>query len=236
MTLPRYTIRRSARARHVSLKVTPARGVEVIVPRRFDVAGIPQLVMERRGWIEKQLDRQRVHASRWRQAAAIRPDEILLPATGEAWQIEYRQSDAPSVRVTSRSDFRLMVRGNVSDLDRVRAALRRWLARHARKHLVARLQHLSDLHGLPFVKATVRGQKTRWGSCSSRRTISINYQLLFLEKKLVDCVLLHELCHTRFLNHGPGFWALLGSLEPDCRALHRELRDGWQKLPAWPSC
>jgi len=177
--------------------------------------------------------KQRDQVLLMRKAATELPDELVLPAIGETWRVEYQKSAAQSVRVDRRTRFRLTVRGNVADLDRVRAALRRWLTRQAREHLVTRLVYLGELHGLPFAKATVRGQKTRWGSCSSRKTISVNYQLLFLESRLVDCVLLHELCHTRFLNHGPRFWKLLGTLVPDCRKLHRELRDGWQRIPAW---
>jgi predicted metal-dependent hydrolase len=86
------------------------------------------------------------------------------------------------------------------------------------------LEGLSNKHDLPFQQVMVRGQKTRWASCSSRHTISINYELLFLDAKLVDYVLVHELCHTRHLHHGPAFWALVQRFEPEYLQLHQSLR------------
>ena len=73
----------------------------------------------------------------------------------------------------------------------------------------------------------------RWGSCSRRRTISLNARLLFFAPDLVDYVLLHELCHTVCMNHSARFWKLLASLEPSCRAIHKQMRDGWKRVPAW---
>jgi predicted metal-dependent hydrolase len=97
------------------------------------------------------------------------------------------------------------------------------------------LDDLSNTHDLPFRTVTIRGQKTRWGSCSSKQTISLNYQLLLLDPQLVNCVLIHELCHTRHLHHGAAFWQLVEQLEPDHRALHQRLRQVWGRLPGWLS-
>ena len=225
--LPAYTLRRSSRARHVSLRVTPTEGLVVVVPLRFDTAHVPELINAKRRWIDRKLS-----ALEQFDREITLPDFIGLKALGTTWQVEYRSTS--SARVTARmTDDVLVLSGDVTSHANCRAALRRWLARQGKKALVPRLEKLSAAHDLPFRKVSVRGQKTRWGSCSSGKTISINYQLLFLEPGLVDYVLIHELCHTRHLNHGAAFWRDVGRIEPDYRLLHQTLRRERGHLPAW---
>ena len=161
------------------------------------------------------------------------PATVAFAASGEQWRIDYDRTRAQSVRATETRPAIVRLRGPVDRRGEVHAALRRWLRRRARHHLVARLEDLSARHGLPYRRATIRFQRTRWGSCSSRGTISLNARLMFLPPDLVRCVLLHELCHTVHLDHGPRFRALLESLEPDHRVLHRALRHGSRHIPAW---
>ena len=222
-----YSIRRSRRARHVRLHITPTEGVVVIVPLGFDAGQVPALLEEKRGWIDRKL------ASIERIAVDLTPpSNIDLKAIGQSRAIVYRPTQ--SEKVTARqTDDELILSGATVDDAKCVAALKRWLARQAKHHLVPWLETSSDMHELPFRKVTVRGQKTRWGSCSSRQTISLNYQLLLLEPELVQCVLVHELCHTRHLNHGAEFWQLVERCEPDHRALHQRLKREWARLPGW---
>jgi predicted metal-dependent hydrolase len=227
MPLPTYILRRSPRAKHVRLQITPADGLVVVVPLRFDANRVPDLLDAKRGWIDRKL------ATIEHIAVDLTlPETIELKATGETRQVDYRPTASASVSVREKGSA-LVLSGAVDDPAKSRAALRRWLARQTKQHLVPRLENLSDVHELPFRNVTVRGQKTRWGSCSSRKNISINYQLLFLHPELVNCVLIHELCHTRQLNHGPKFWALVERLEPDHRELHLRLKREWGSLPGW---
>lgn len=162
-----------------------------------------------------------------------RPDTIDLSACDEQWLVSYQATASAGVRARASVAGELRVRGAVHDHGRVGAALRRWLARRARATLVDRLDALSERYQLPYGRATIRFQRSRWGSCSSRGTISLNALLMFLPPELVRCVLAHELCHTAHLNHGPHFWALLDKIEPDHRALHRSLRLGGERIPRW---
>jgi predicted metal-dependent hydrolase len=228
--LPEYTLRRSPRAKHVHLRVTPAEGVVVVVPLGFDVRLVPELLDSNRRWIDLKLSNlERIDHD------SAPPQYIDLKAVGTKWQVEYRPT--PSVSVVARQSANaLILSGTIEDQAKCRATLKRWLARQAKLFLVPWLEELSAAHDLPFRKVTVRGQKTRWGSCSSRQTISINYQLLLLDPELVNCVLIHELCHTRHLHHGPAFWKLVEQFEPDHRALHKRLRRERENLPGWLWC
>jgi len=86
---------------------------------------------------------------------------------------------------------------------------------------------------LPADAEDVRGQKTRWGSFSSRGTLSLNYKLLFLPEPLLRHVILHELSHSVHMNHSDEFWNLLHSLDPDTATHDKQLSEAWKYLPAW---
>jgi predicted metal-dependent hydrolase len=229
--LPAYTVRVSARAKHVRLKVSATQGLEVIVPRGFDERQIPALLETRRSWLEKTM--AQFTGCVPVTADESLPEQVSLAAVGQTWRIRYMHSTAASVSARSNGEQVVLLQGNVADQAACRAALQRWLVRHAREILVPWLQGLSYEHGLPFKKTTVRTQKTRWASCSSRGTISINSQLLFLEKEQVDYVFLHELCHTVHMNHSPGFWALLENILPDYKKHHSAIQNNWKNIPAW---
>ncbi|OGO20080.1 MAG: hypothetical protein A2Z15_09025 [Chloroflexi bacterium RBG_16_50_11] len=76
----------------------------------------------------------------------------------------------------------------------------------ARKQIILRLRQLAKLHGFTYNKVSIRNQRTRWGSCSSKGTISLNIKLVALPQELSDYVMLHELVHTRIHNHSKKFW------------------------------
>jgi predicted metal-dependent hydrolase len=79
----------------------------------------------------------------------------------------------------------------------------------------------------------VRLQRTRWGSCSSSRSVSLNAGLLFLAPELVRYLLIHELCHMIAMNHSRRFWCAVERFEPDCRDLDRRLAEAWGEIPIW---
>jgi predicted metal-dependent hydrolase len=233
--LPTYTVRISRRAQQVRLVVSLTGGLQVIVPAGFDVRRVPELVRGKLGWVERALGRLR---ARQEQAAAPRapialPDEIALPAASETWRVSYH-SDPGMAGVTLRErDGHLVLSGHVQEREVCRTALKRWLAHRARRMFATELAELRRTTGLSYARLSVRGQRSRWGSCSRHGSISLNYKLLFLPPPLVRYVLLHELCHTRQPNHSRDFWALVAQHEPAYRRLRTELRRAGQNVPAW---
>ena len=86
-----------------------------------------------------------------------------------------------------------------------------------------RIQHFNKLYQFPYNKIYIKNQKTRWGSCSSKNNISLNYKILFLPPRLRDYIIVHELCHLKELNHGRKFWSLVEKTMPDYLSLKKEL-------------
>ena len=95
----------------------------------------------------------------------------------------------------------------------------------ARKVLCRRIGELAQLHNFVYNRISIRKQKTRWGSCSSKNNINLNMNLLHLPSELMDYVLLHELVHTRVKNHSNDFWDELDTVVPNARIIDRKLKD-----------
>ena len=95
----------------------------------------------------------------------------------------------------------------------------------ARKILCRRIGELAQLYNFVYNRVSIRKQKTRWGSCSSKNNINLNANLLHLPSELMDYVLLHELVHTRVKDHSKDFWNELNTIVPNARQVDRRLKD-----------
>ena len=95
----------------------------------------------------------------------------------------------------------------------------------ARKVLCRRIGELAQLHNFVYNRISIRKQKTRWGSCSSKDNINLNMNLLHLPSELIDYVLLHELVHTKVKNHSNDFWDELETVVPNARIIDRKLKE-----------
>lgn len=232
--LPDYAIRESARARHVSIKVDLKGAIEVVVPRGFDHSRIPELMQKRRAWLWQTV-RQIEH-----QNARLEPDhfeakpgQIELRSRQQTWQVDYQAGSPHHLELTQSSPRTLLLRGDIDNAPACGDLLRQWLTRKARAEFAPWLRELSFDLGLPFHQVSIRGQKTRWASCSTQKNISLNYKLLFLPPELVHYVFVHELCHTVHMNHSAAFWQLVGQKQPDYGPHRDQIRDGWQYVPRW---
>ena len=230
--LPEYRVRVSDRARRVRLTVTPHDGLVVVVPRGW--RGDPeQLVAEKAGWAHAALatvaERRALFAG---GPEALLPHVIELRAFDEVWPVEYRESSAAGVRVRADGPV-LLVSGAIGDAEKCLSALTRWLDRTARDRLLPLLDEVSQAAGLPYESARVRRQRTRWGSCTSRKTISLNRSLVFLPEHLVRSLMLHELVHTKVMNHSARFWSALASVDAEASVNRAQMRDAHDYVPAW---
>jgi len=230
----KYSVKVSPKGRNVRLRVTHKHGLEVVVPKGYDVTKVPGLLEKKKGWINIALERAEVQRKFFEPEPQWRlPLEIKLPALGMSWHVTSKESDVPWVAVRDLGAHRLLIFGAIDDEEACRAALSRWLMRQTREHLVPRLEALSRKTGLQFERSLVKRQKTRWASCSRHQAISLNAKLLFLPAELVDYVMTHELCHVIEMNHSKRFWTLLERHSPDYRKFDTRLRDMWKVIPRW---
>jgi predicted metal-dependent hydrolase len=205
-----YTVRRSERARRVRVTVDPSRGVVVVLPRRAAERHAAAAVRELRPWIERRV----AALGHARAAVAARGDSV--PYLGELLQV---RGEPGRTRVHRRGDELLTPTGADRSL-----AIERWYRRAARREIAPRLSSACALVGTSYSKLTIRGQRTRWASCSPTGAMSFNWRLLLAPEPVLDYVVWHEVCHLEVLDHSPRFWALLARRCPDYREQVRWLR------------
>jgi predicted metal-dependent hydrolase len=227
-----YRVRENRRAKRIILRVTVARGLEVIVPSAAARRHIPEVLTKNRTWIERTL--RKLCDERRAASNSIRtpPTTISLPAIDETWQVTHLPIDGAKARLRQLSGENLHLSGDLRTND-WRDLMQRWLITRAQSALEPWLNRVSQQTDLRYVRLTIRLQKTRWGSCSAKGYISLNARLLFLTPELTEYVLLHELCHLRELNHSRRFWRLVEQFEPNWKRLDRALIAVAGTLPRW---
>lgn len=215
------------------LRVLPGHGLVVSVPRRFARRDIPAVVEAHREWAESAL----ADLARRTPAACLvwPPESLALRAVDRQIVVAWDDVDASMGRraASLRADDTLAITVTKDDREGVATAIATVLRAEGRRLLVPRLAEHARRLGLGYARVAVRGQRSVWGSCSSSGTISLNYKLLFLPPEIVDYVLVHELAHTRYLDHSPAFWSFLEGLEPETRRLDQALRLAGSLVPPW---
>ncbi len=197
-----YTIRRSPRARRVRVNVHAHARVEVVLPERASERAAAAAVAELRPWIERRLREAREALAHVAQRGATVP---YLGATLEL------VPEVGRTRVHRRGERLLVPEGDP------RPALERFYRRAARIEIAPRLDHASALAGTPYSGLSIRGQRTRWASCSRNGGMSFNWRLLLAPERVLDYVVWHEVCHLQVLDHSPRFWALVERRWPSWR-------------------
>jgi len=230
--IPDYVVRESARAKHVRFKVSIHEGLEVVIPRGFDRGLIPALLEGKRQWIERAMHQVEQHRQTM-IAPGQHPATIELPTLDQVWQLSWKRTANEDLILAERGPFSLSISGPINDTSAWQFKLRQWLMRQARQSLAPWAHDIAKDLGIPVQRVTIRCQKTRWGSYSSNRTMSLNAQLLFLPRQLTQYVLIHELCHAVHLNHSAQFWHLVRQWEPDADRLRSELRTAAKHVPSW---
>jgi len=192
-----YSVRRSSRARRVRVSVEAERGVEVVLPRRAPEREAAAAIRELRPWIERRV----AELDRARATVAARAGTV--PYLGQT--------------------LRLVGQPGRTRVHR-RAALERFYRRAARQEVGDRLDAACAQAGTTYTQLTIRGQRTRWASCSRTGAMSFNWRLLLAPAPVLDYVVWHEVCHLEVLDHSPRFWSLLERRCPGSREQVRWLR------------
>lgn len=224
-----WEIRESPRARRLTVRVFHSGRVEVVVPARTSRVTVDRFIERHRPWIEKKRAQARRNAP---PPEPFPPESIELASVQQTWRIHVSGgSGRPRVKAAAPGLLRLS--GDVANTRAVQSVLRLWLVKRAAETFAPVLEQVATEMGLPYRRLAVRRQRTRWGSCSMRGTISLNCCLLFQPREVLRYLLVHEMAHVRHMNHSARFWELVGRYCSNCRRLDRELLDGWRRVPSW---
>ena len=230
-----YSVRVSRGARRVRIVVGRDQSVTVVVPYGFDTGAIEEILATKSEWLRRARLKMGERSAKEPRQESGPPERLALRAFDEIWDLAYTElAPYPSrIRLLSEYPELKVLRGALVQDEGVYLILRNWLAARARTPFSQRLVELGEPHGLTPRRVIMRSQKTRWASCSSSGTISLNIRLAFLPPHLVDYVLLHELAHLREMNHSPRFWSILAEISDDSGRLDKELDDAAVLVPSW---
>lgn len=218
----RIRAKRNARAVYVRLKINQAGELEATLPPRAPLRAVNHLLNDARDEIRGLLQKHATKATlTYEDGQAIgHSHRLSIVVDGE--------STTPSRVIKHQQLSVTLPRGaeptSTVSQDYIRASVKKTLEKEARAYLPRRLQYLADTYGMTFESIRYGNQKGRWGSCSSQGTISLNVGLMGLPMELIDYVLVHELCHTKQMNHSPEFWQLVEDCLPDYRERRKALK------------
>ena len=233
-----FKLYRVPRRRNVHVLVNDDGLLEVRAPWRFSLDEARAAIHEHRGWVLGALDetRSRIRMRPQLVSGSQLPllDERLRLRVLVQAQLSLFESGVPETRhlgSVERLGRELRVEVRAAEPSTVRRLLEGWYRDQAPDLLAARMEPLAEVLGVSYARIQVRAQRTRWGSCSSRGTISLNWRLVLLPSALADYVLAHELAHLREMNHSPAFWRLVESVVPQYRCRRRELEHAARTMP-----
>lgn len=205
------------RSRSISLRVMPDGSVVVTSPRFTPRFVINQFVAKHEDWIR---EKQGAVAEKLNALVAER-EKLFF----RGQEYDFRLSISPQKEAVKITDKTLTVTAGEEDHARVRQILEKWYRLQAAKHFKERVPLLADLVDSTVKTVSIRSQRTRWGSCSSRNTISLNWRLIMAPDWVSDYVIYHELAHLTHMNHSKAFWQLVERYVPNHKDAQKWLKD-----------
>ena len=205
------------RARRYLLRLRQDGVARVTIPRSGSISAARDFVNRNIDWLEQQFQR-----------LADQPNTLLAWNIGT--EIFFRGELVSIEAVDGQIRFgseRIKVSEAAADL---RPAIQKYLRQLATQELPARVRELAAVHGVEVSRVSIRNQQTRWGSCSRRGTISLNWRLIQTPDCVRDYIILHELAHRRQMNHSARFWQEVERLCPDFQVAQRWLKQHARRL------
>ncbi len=211
------TLRRSARATHVRIRVAPDGRLRASLPLYAPVFLVKRLLKTSRPQLRAMLAEQQ-NDSIFESGMQVGKSHTLITRAGSALAVRRHGQQIvvtlPDETSLEDADVARLVRDSVIDALRL----------EAKSYLPKRITFLAEKNGFSFEKIRFSHASGRWGSCSSNGTISLNIALMKLPFELIDYVLVHELSHTKQMNHSEAFWNLVEKADPQYKLHRRELR------------
>jgi predicted metal-dependent hydrolase len=209
----KYTIRRSHRAKKTRIIVT-AEKIEVVAPLRVSERKIHAFVTSKQDWIETATDKVLKNRQALKKMAPEKyRDGASVPFRGEAKKIQLKFTASKTVNVVfDQQIFTVELPTDRSSEDNhqaIRLALIDWMQNQAVKDVKSMIDEYAEKYNLYPRRVRIKTQKSRWGSCGIHNDINLNWLLMLAPPKVMEYVVIHELCHIQERNHSANFWQLV---------------------------
>lgn len=207
--------------RTIALIVEPDGSVTVRAPLRMSTKAIQGFVEKHTAWLEKK-QAEILNAPTPIPAKQYLPGETFL-YLGKEYPLEIISGQHK--KLTLDEHFKLAASAHKN----AELIFQNWYRKQALSIITERVKYFADQHQFHYAKVSITSARTRWGSCSSKGTLSFSWRLILTPLELVDYVVVHELAHTMHPNHSKRFWELVEKIMPDCKVRRRRLREYGQQ-------
>ncbi len=211
------TIKRLRTSRSLRLRVFDDGRVVLTAPVRAPQRLIDDFLTDHQDWLTEKLAESAVKQS----ALTAERDQLFFRGQEYQFRLAVSQAKKAGTKLVANQ---LVVTAPAEDHATVRSLLEKWYRLQATKRFTERVPLLADLVGRDVTRVTIRDQRTRWGSCSSRNTISLNWRLIMAPDSVSDYVIYHELAHLTHMNHSNRFWSLVEQYVPDYKSAETWLK------------
>ncbi len=197
------SVRKSKTAKHIKLQMHPERGIEVVIPYRksFDIAN--SIINEHINWIENVHKKSNSLQNKYFYLGR----EITYDSFPKLYEKIEHEKLFDETKIISEKKYD------------------NFLKKTGKEYLAERINSLANTYGLKFNELRVRKLVSRWGSCTSKKVITLNYKLMKCDAILIDYVIIHELFHLVEMNHSVKFWNLVKKVYPNYKELKLRLRN-----------
>lgn len=211
-TVVPFVVKQSTHAtKRYSYRYEHSSGVTVSIPRGGNAKEALAALTKKQAWLEQ---------------AAQKSCPSAPKLLGRVLTI----SHSPEIRLVQLDGDTLVIPSDLADKEQ---AVLKWYKEQARQLFAERILFFAPRMNVVARKVVIRDQRTRWGSCSSKGTLSFNWRLIMAPPSIVDAVIVHELAHLRELNHSPRFWAVVNEFYPTYAEAKQWLRLHGPGLKAW---
>jgi len=204
MELPENYILEHRDVKHARIRVSENLSVRIIVPMNFSSSDIAGLIKKKQNWIDKNLNKFQKEPEKIK----LHHNQILL--FGNKYNYFYR-SDLHNKVLINQEHKTIQSKINLLESD----IQIKWYKRYSKKVILDRLTEINNAYQFKYQRVFIRDQRTKWGNCSKDKNLSFNWKLIKTPMFVIDYIILHELLHTRIMNHTQNYWTELRLLCPD---------------------
>lgn len=216
--------RKNKRSRSVRISIQPIKGIIVNMPLYVSYSEAERIVKTRKEWIETNLPRIKEienKYTRFNEKSEFKTRSRTLNLTSHNKEKFTAQLTTDAI-ILKYPDNSTIENPEIQKL--IRESLDWALRLEAKEYLPERTMQLAKQLNFKYKTVFVKNNKTNWGSCSGVNNINLNIHLMRLPDRLIDYIIIHELCHTVEKNHGPGFWNLMNSILGNAKSFSKELK------------
>jgi len=206
----KYEMQKYTSARNIKLTINKNGGIKVSLPKYVPYLAARKFLHKNVIWIEKKLDLLKFQINRY----------YYLGNNIDFIKKEYLNNKNLKYIFKNNTLIVLINRTNTSTNNEL---FFEWLKLQAEDYIPKRVNYLAEKYNFQFYKLQLKNLSTRWGSCSSKKILSFNVKLMYFNYKVIDYVIIHELCHLKEMNHSVKFWNLVKSIIPEYEIYRKEL-------------